>query len=61
MPPLTGWQRLIARLLPWFDPKEQDARLERSASLTLEIRATTRTGRERVRQAYRAYGDRVER
>ena len=52
--PLTRWQRFVARLLPWYEPAEQDRRIQRSERLAAKVSLN-----HRIRADYRAQDDRM--
>lgn len=56
MQPLTRWQRLIARLLPWYDPAEDERRIAETEAV---VRHVDRIADVRV--GYRLYGERLDR
>lgn len=52
MRPLTGWQRFVARFLPWYDPDAQDRRIQRTEAVARQVGHI-----DSVRIAYGQYGD----
>lgn len=53
MAPFTRWQRLVARMLPWYDPDAQEQAIAHTDELTAAV------GRiAGIRIAYREVGDR---
>jgi hypothetical protein len=54
------WQRLIVRLLPWYDAKIEAARNQHTEQMRQSAIAA-RMKAEQVRKAYKLAGDRVER
>lgn len=55
--PLTPWQRLVARFLPWYDADAQEARSQR----TDEVVKAAESMISGVRIGYTQAGNRIER
>lgn len=51
--PFTPWQRAIARILPWFDPEEDEAKTRRTEELVDQVGKI-----DSIRIAYRDMGNR---
>ena len=56
MAPFTGWQRIVAKLLPWFDPDEAVAHERRTDEIVEKVGLIPS-----IRIAYSQTGNRLER